>query len=515
MAELFQRIRTQLSELIKNLDKRMRMWLALGGLFVVLLVAIILFLTKPEYVPLVADVDSAEQAAVVARLEEENMTHKAEGNSVLVDIDDLTAAKMAIAVDLNISSDDYSWTDVFAETSFTMTSEVREHQIMQALTTQLSKGMKSIEGVKDAIVTLNVAQDTSFLLDDKNESSVSIILDLESGFQFSQQQVSGLVNLVMNSVKNLPKENITIVDSTGQTLNKFSEDTDAFIASSNFEQTNSVEKRLEDKLTNFLGAIYGRTHVRVMAAVSLNFDDFETQSKVFSPPVDGITDGMIRSMQELTETATSGDTASGVPGTDSNITDYPAGSSGSSNIESASRTVNYEMNELYTVLERAKGGIEDITISILIDTQALADNVLTDEQEQEVKDLVTSAAGLETKTVKVAAQPFVDDELGFTYKSTEADIGPGIPLWLVGAIIGALLVGVVVFFLITRSKASKQKAEEIAEIQAQEEEKRQSELEEIKTDIEDKSSPKYQIEKFIDAKPEAVAALLRSWMAET
>mgnify|MGYP006977545295 CR=1 FL=1 len=38
------------------------------------------------------------------------------------------------------------------------------------------------------------------------------------------------------------------------------------------------------------------------------------------------------------------------------------------------------------------------------------------------------------------------------------------------------------------------------------------EFEEIDTDFQDRSSPKYQIEKFIDSKPDSVAQLLRSWL---
>jgi len=140
---------------------------------------------------------------------------------------------------------------------------------------------------------------------------------------------------------------------------------------------------------------------------------------------------------------------------------------------------------------------------------------LTDEHKQDVTSIVTTAAGLETRKVDVIATKFSEDTLGITkYSSESANVAPGIPLWLVGMIIGALALGVTVFFVVNRSKANKQKHDEIAAIQQAEEEKRQSELEEIRTDIEDKSSPKYQIEKFIEAKPEAVAALLRSWMTE-
>lgn len=520
MAEFLERIRTQLNNVYQSLDRRKKIWLALGGLFVVFVIVGILFLTRPQYVTLVSDIDYADMGAVTAKLDELNINYDTQPNStvVMVDINDLTRAKTAIAMDLQLDAPDYTWTDVFANTSFTMTSEVKAQQIMQAKASKLSQGIEmNIEGVDKAVVDLYIAPDTSFLLDEADESRVSIMLVLENGFSFSQNQVDGIVQFVLNSVQNLPKENITIIDQTGQTLNRFSDNSDAFIAATNYEQTKTVENQLEDKLNAFLGAIYGRTHVQVMTSVKLDFDGYSSQSTKFAPPIDGATEGLIRSMTELSESVKGSDTASGVAGTDSNIetTDYPTGTDSGSTMESASRTVNYELNEIVEVLDKAKGTIEDITVSIIIDTAALVDETLTEEHKQEVVDLVTGAAGIETRSVTVVAAPFSEDPMGLQrFSSEDANVSPGIPLWVLAGIVGVLLVGVIIFFVINRKKANEAKEAEIAAVQAAEEEKRISELEEIRTDIEDKSSPKYQIEKFIDAKPEAVAALLRSWMSD-
>lgn len=517
MAELFQRIRTQLTNLYQSLDRRMKIWLAAGGLFVVLLVVVILFLTRPEYVSLQSNLEWDEMGRIVAKLDEEGISHKDEENAVLVDISDLTKAKMLLATEPGISTPDYGWTDVFADTSFTMTSQIREHQIMQAKASSIKQGIETIQGVSDAVVELYIAPEASYVLENKLESSISVILIMESGASLSQNEVEGIVNYILNTVQNLPKENITIIDQTGQTLNRLSENTDAFIASSMNEQTQIVQNQINDKLTNFLGAVYGRTNVRVSSAVKLDFDSKTTTSKIFAPPVEGATEGLIRSLTELSESVSDSDTAEGVPGTDSNVdvTDYPSTTGTGNRIESASRTVNYEMNEIVEVLEKARGTISDITISVLINSKVMDDNTLTDEHKQDLIALVTSAAGLETRNVTVVAREFAEDEFGLqAYNGDNELITPGIPLWLVGIIIGTLAIVVIIIVVVMRVKANKEKAQEIAAIQAAEEEKRQSELEEIRTDVEDKSSPKYQIEKFIEAKPEAVAMLLRSWMSE-
>lgn len=518
MAELLQKIRTQITTMIQSLDKRMRIWLVVGGLFVVVIVAGILFLTRPTYVPLASGLEYDQMSKITTMLDEKNIGYKDEGNVILVDSNNLTKAKMGMAVDAGISMPDYGWTDVMANTSFTMTNEMREQQIRLAKANSLANGIEEyIEGVKKANVELYIAEMSSFLLDEPSKSSVSVMLLLEDGFVFSQGQVNGLVNYLMNAIENLPKENVTIIDQTGQTLNKFSDQTEAFIASTNYEQEQIVSSQLEEKLTKFLGAGFGRANVRLMVNVKLNFDDYESKETLYSPPIEGEITGIARSFTKITETVSSGSTAEGVPGTDSNgeTTDYPTGSNSGNSIESASETVNNELNQIVTVLIKAKGTVEDIGISVLINTKSLENGILTEDKKQEIVNLITTVSGIETRRVQVTGMEFSDNELGVTVYSSEDElISPGIPLWLVGLIVSVLAIGVVLFFIVSRAKSNKQKAEEIAQMEAEEEARRQEELEEIGTAGEDKSSPKYQIEKFIDAKPEAVAALLRSWMSE-
>ncbi len=518
MAELFGRIRTQITTFFQSLDRRRKIWLAAGGLFVVVVVVAILLLSRPTYVLLASGLEFDEMSKITTLLSEKGITYKDEGtNNLYVDKKDLTQAKMAMAVDVGISQPDYTWTDYFNNTSLTTTSTIQEAQKTVVLANQLGSGLETyIDGVKSATVNLHIAPKSTFVLSEPTESRAAVILTLEDNFELSREQISGIVGLIRNSIENLPEENISITDQTGMPLNKFSDQTDAFIASTNQEQIDSIEKQLEDKLVKFLGAVYGQPNVRVMTDVSLFFDDETVNSTVFSPPVEGETGGIARSASKVSESVSSTG-AEGIPGTDSNTDDttYPTGTSSGNDIQSASETINFEINEINTVLTKAKGTITDIQVAILVNTEVLENNLMTDEQEQDLIDLVTTASGIETRKVQVSAMKFTENEMGYvTYSSDDETIAPGIPIWLVLAIVGGIALVVIVFFVLSRRKNTKERQEEIAKIQAEEEAKRQEELEEIKTDVEDKSSPKYQIEKFIDAKPEAVAALLRSWMME-
>jgi len=517
MAELLQRIRTQVNNFVKSLDKRKKIGLALGGLFLVLVMVVIFFITRPTYVTLISGIEYDEMGRIRAKLDEMQIAHKDDGSTtILVDVDDLTDAKVALAMDLQINVPDYTWTNVFADTSFSTSSDVREQQIIQAKVSTLSSALETIEGVEEAVVILDLVPESDFILEKDKDSSASVILHFKRGYEFNQQQVSGVVNLIYTTVSNLPKSNITITDATGRKLNDFTENSESFMMSSQYEQIAMVEKNIEESIHEYLAAWFGYSNLKVGTNVSLYFDDLHTETTTFSPPIEGELTGMLISVTESSSKLENILGAEGVAGTDTNTgdTDYPEGTDGTNKSEQAAKTANYALNKMVQVLDKAKGGVEHVTVTVMINTKNLPNETLTEEENKAVQDMVTAISGLETRSVVVRAVPFADESANYRYKSDEIPVEPGIPIVLVLGILGVVLVGVVIFFVLSRRKATKEKEAEIAAVQAAEEAKRQEELAEIQTDVEDKSSPKYQIEKFIDAKPEAVAALLRSWMTE-
>jgi flagellar M-ring protein FliF len=243
-----------------------------------------------------------------------------------------------------------------------------------------------------------------------------------------------------------------------------------------------------------------------MVAVTLDFDSQVTSSKVYSVPIEGETNGLVRSMTEIQESTLNAGT-SGVPGTDSNAeaTNYNEIDGAGTEYQKASKTINYEMNETLTTVEKAEGQIKDITISVIIDESNLVDETLTEEQKNEIQDLVSAAAGLDTRVVQVSGQTFSVVEDPFADEMADA----GIPWWIFAVVAGVIVSAIAGAVIFMRRRA---KAEEEERIMRELEEQR--EIEEIRLEEADQSSPKYQIEKFIETNPEVVAQLLRAWLNE-
>lgn len=513
MGELFNRLREQLNNFYSNLSKKKKVLIGVGILlFLIIIASIVAVASRVEYLPLATGLTYEEAGTITTSLSELGIDWKTEGDSsvVLVPKDDLSNAKMQLSVTGSLNKKDFTWTDAFGKSSMTMTNEERNAMYMLAKANTLKEAIMSLDGIQDATVVLYIPETSPYLINDESESKASVVLTLANGVSLSQSQVNGIENILVTSVKGLTGEHVTITDNKGIQLNNSKKDDEIFDANSQYELKSKIEEKLNDKLNEFLSNIYGKNNVKVTTNVKLNFDKQDTNMVQFSPPVEGETTGLVRSINEISENIVN-DGNGGVPGTDSNsdITNYVEVGADGSGYKKASRTLNYELNQINTAMSKARGQIEDISIAIILNKEKLVDNELTEEHKLELKNLVSASAGLETKVVEVTAMNFVDPMEEFNVIASGMEASSGIPYMYIIIAVIVVLIGVAVFLVLVKKR--RQRAQEEAKnLEIQE----KKELDEIQSDYEDKSSPKYQIEKFIESNPEAVAALLRTWINE-
>lgn len=520
MGEFIERLRRQATDFIAGLSNRMKIVLVAGSAALVITIAVLVFMfTRVEYVPLAQNVTLEQAASITAKLDELGVRWKdeKETSQIMVEKNSLSKARMALAVDGLMSEKNFNWTDVFATSSLTMTSDEKNKMYLIAQASSLSTSLESINGIENAIVNLYIPNDSNYLITEGVESKASVILKLEDGKTLTEKQVNGIVMVLVNSVKGLVPERVSIVDSNGNELNKSGQNTEDFAMETQFDMQSAVEDRLNIRLHEMLSTLYGKNNVKVMTAVKLDFDSITTVSKAFAAPVEGETAGMLRSVTEITEDVVNGSVASGAPGTDTNTdaTNYSESvTDTTNNIKNSSKTLNYELNEINTQVTKAKGQIADVTVGIIVNTEALVDNVLTEQHKTELTALVNSSLGLDTKNVSVTAMKFADPNADMAVVSNLDQVSSGFPVWIfaVVAVVLAIIAAAVVLMRKNRMKAAQAAADEAARAAALAQEQKQ--LEEIQLELEDKSSPKYQIEKFIETNPEAVAHLLRNWLNE-
>jgi flagellar M-ring protein FliF len=516
MKDLFNQFKDRVLAFYNGLDRNRKIVLYVSIAVLVFASTFgILYLTRTEYVVIAQGLAPAEAQSVTIRLDDMGIVWRDSANTSVISVaaKDASRARMEIAAEMQASN--FSWNDVFSSESITMTSQTREQMIIQATAGAVERSIETLTAVENATVILQIPKESNYFIKDEIKSKASAVLSIKRGTTLSEEQVSGIVNLIVSSVKDLSPENVTVLDTSGIQLNNPNQG-NGFNVNSQYDLQYRVQNQMQYDLTSFLEKLYGAGNVEVKPNVILDFNQESETQRMFSPPIEGEISGMVRSATSITENVINSTGAVGVPGTDANAGDataYTEGDQGASTYEKASETLNYELNELYREIITSQGDIQSLSIGVLLNSSALIDGEMTVEHRNELVDLIAMSAGTARENIRVMVQEFPDPmEFYDIYTGAPTEgLLFGIPIWAVVIIVLVTLVAVVAVMLILKRRKAKAEIEAL-ELERQKEIKEKIDLEEIEGIHEDKGSPKYHIEKFVDNNPEAAATLLRAWL---
>jgi flagellar M-ring protein FliF len=382
--------------------------------------------------------------------------------------------------------------------------------------------------VDNADVYVDLGEDSAFVLsDNKKPATASIMLTLKKGEALSSQEVKAITELVAKSVSGLDPENIRIVDSE-MTLYTTDSGDGLQTASSQMELTKSVQDRLQAQVVNLLSPVFGEDNVLAQVSATLNFDSSVKESVEYSTPP-GSEEGIVVSMKELVEAITNDANADGsVAGIDANgnASQYLESLENSDNAVyyNVSREVNYEVNQTTTQIEEAKGKIESLSVSVILNSTNIDDYV------DEVKNLVATAIGVSPESITVERLPFEAAEAAAEQSAQTAADTQAFEEKLASSeqnaqtlriVIIAVAVLVVIIFLFSIIKMLRPQKLETAgtgriDITLGDGDETPppaaAETPEIK--IEDKDSNLNVLDDYINKNAEAAANLLRNWLNE-
>jgi flagellar M-ring protein FliF len=508
VGEFLSKLRTQLTEFWENTEKskKIKMGVVAGVIVAIITIAIIM-MTRVNYSILYQGLSMKDASEITEQLTSLGVNWTYEDNNtttILVPTEQVNKVKIQLA-GLGLPKDDYDISSVFDNTNWAETEYVTKNKLQIAKTNQLQGIIGDIEGIDKAVVNIDVPNDTTFLNQGTGTASVFVTLSEEDALK--QEKVTAIQNLVAGAFQNLESENVAVSDQYGRYYDEMLSET--IDASDQLKMQSVIQLQLNRSLKTFLENLYGRGNVDVLTHVTLDFDSKTIDSKVFQPPVEGSNEGLIRNMEDLQESTVNA-TSANVVGTEPNtedVTDYVTGDENAYNKSKAHKLITYELNEINTRIIENAGNVKDITIAVVINEDALIDGSMTDDRKKELAGLVGNTAGVAVEKVKISTGKFATDTETTTVETTS------IPVWIYAVLaIAALLIIVLVIVIVRRRGAKQEEEENITDFLAEGLEET-SDVEEIDYEGE-KSEYKVQIDNFIDKKPEAVAALLRTWMSE-
>lgn len=525
MAEL----REQIQNLWSRFSPRQR-WTIMASallLFIIVLGASYWYGGKAKYVPLFTDMESKDAGEVAARLQELKIPYEIMGNGSAIGVAEKDVYKTRLELARQGLPRGNKGFEIFDESKFGTTEFQNKVKYLQALQGELTRTIEGMSEVDKARVHIVLSEDSLYKKNEK-PASASIMLKLKPRAQLSQEQVKGVVHLVAHSIRGLRAENITVVDNFARVLNENADPVgvSAGINLKQVELTRKKQDEMQKALESLLEQVLGPNKAAVRVSLELSFDQKTVDKQIFEPVVDDR--GILRSTQERNETFKGTQPPPGGPaGTTSNIPGYVTGNANAqSNFEKKEATRNYEINETKEKTIVAPGSIKRISIGVLVDAG------LSRSQQESVAKTVASAAGINPARgdiLTLEAVPFSTEladrirkeEQSFAQEQQRAywtQLASGAGLFL-------LIGGLAVWFL------KRRREEEEIEVLSMEGNTRTgamgagsdfekaseaalASIRELTPEEKVRNAEQDAIEVLSKAKPEEVAMLLKTWLAE-
>lgn len=336
----------------------------------------------------------AGQAAGKLKADHIDATLAEDGTAITVPKDKVDAARIDLAM-AGLPKSGVKGFELFDKNSLISTDFDKRVEYNRALDGELVRLIKQLDGVDNAVVMVNMPQDSLFDAE-KKPVTAAVMVKMAADRTLSQDQVVGIEHLVASSVPGLTTDNVTVTDADGNLLSSGLEansgDQADRLAIQAIDQQNEIRRQMEtdlqNRLTSLLDRLVGQGKSVVRVSLDLDFNKREVLDKLLSPLVSPNGDSIDADKNASNETIKGG-TSGGVPGSTSNVPGYPALSAANSS-QTVQRSTSQEikaLNQEQQRIETATGTIKRMTIAVL-----LPDTISQDAIDQ-LKDVIADAAG--------------------------------------------------------------------------------------------------------------------------
>jgi flagellar M-ring protein FliF len=495
--------------------------LLLGGFF------FSTWITAPTQAPLFSNLAASDASAIVEELNASGVSYELAdgGQTIMVAKDRVYDLRLQMSGQGLPSGSDTGYA-LLDEQGITTSEFQQQTTYRRALEGELSKTLEALDGVNSAIVHVALPEEEVFVTD-QAEPTASVLLDLSAGKQLAGEQIQAVTNLVSSSIEGMSPEQVTVTDTAGQVLSSPGSGISAAAGDARSQVEMDYQNRLAANAQQILDRVLGTGRSVVSVRADVDLDKRDTTSKTYTydentPPV---------SESTTTENYTGGGGAivGGVLGPE-NMPDAAGNAGGGdSNYTKESNTANNAVGETTEVTQAAPGGLNRLTVSVVMD-----DAVAANLPQAQIQNLVGNAVGLDQArgdAITVAAMPFdttaADQAAAEMEAAREAEASEA--MWSMirtGGIAAGIALVVLVVWLRSRKRGE---AEEDYEPLALDDDML-AELDRIRIastraepvvddaalelEAAERLKVRTEISTMVSERPDEVAAMLRGWLTE-
>ena len=356
--------------------------------------------------------------------------------------------------------------EVFDKGDFTSTKEDKKIRLTRAVNGELSRLIRKISNVDTASVFISIPEQSMFSSMQKAVTA-TVQIATKDGERLDQNKVKAITNLLLGSVSGLSAENISITDTNGNVYHSIMNASDEMIA-----RLEENDRYMQKKVAMQLDSLVGKGNYVATVSTFVRQAPVERYTIEYNP--DKKAEVSEQSFREGLGDQTS-DTSRGSGAVSVylpnglNAANSNSSSNQNRNYSRTASEIQYGVSKTQTNEYISAGVVEDISIAVTLDRNALPTNVTLTE----LKELIAKAANpkVSADSVSIAfkdtTEPnLMDDKPSNLPKPDET----GNPWWLTIALSG---VGILLLLKIVSDKVRRSTAinrQEIELIRQQNEE---------------------------------------------
>ena len=274
--------------------------------------------------------------------------------------------------------------EIFDKGDFTSTKEDKKIRLSRAINGELSRLIRRIDGVDNASVFISIPEQTMFTSMQKPVTATVQISLAKDATKLDQLKVKAITNLLLGSVTGLTAENIAITDTNGNTYHSIMDAEDEML-----QRLEENDKYMTSKVNQQLDRLIGQGNYVATVSTFLRQAPVEKFTIDYDP-------NRKASVSEQSFREGLGDQTSDSNKNTNAVSVYlpnglPNGASNSNQNRNYSITATetqYGVTKTQTNEYIKPGVVEDISIAVTLDKNALPANTTPEE----LKELIAKAA---------------------------------------------------------------------------------------------------------------------------
>ena len=341
-------------------------------------VSVVLWAQEPNYRPVVGDMSGYNPQDVISILGSNNIDYRMEPRTgaLLVPADQVYNARLKLAAEGVTDEKTIGYELMDKEQGLGNSQFMETITYRRGLEGELARTISSMRSVRAARVHLAIPERSVFVRDARTPTA-SVFLEVFAGRRLEQEQIASIMNLVAGSIPQMNKDNVTVVDQSGNLLTGQDENGEARQIEDQYQYTSRVEQRLAQRIASLVRPVVGDGRFQAEVTADLDFSSVEQAEELFNPEQQAV-----RSERTLTEQRAAG-AAGGIPGALAN--QPPAGGAVPEQVNGGNAedgegqaqqtpvnvreesTRNYEMDRTVSYIRQEYGRINRVSVALAVD----------------------------------------------------------------------------------------------------------------------------------------------------